>query len=255
MKQTGIIMSGDHPKLILEGKKTMTRRVITPHNSTVNGDPGTRYDWSKFDWGQETEHDFGDLRYSTDSEFVPDELKGQLIGIQKAPKPYSDGKAKEYYEYLHVPYNWREDAKVFRVRPKLEVGDRLWVRETYCAGCATETPKFACYKASVNPEFWPPCVESIVKPSLFMPRWASRILLEITEVRAEKLQEITEADAIKEGFTTQPGLTSGGNIGLGTAKYWFSELWDSLNAKRGYGWDKNPWVWVIGFNLVGARLK
>lgn len=94
-----------------------------------------------------------------------------------------------------------------------------------------------------------------------MPRWASRITLEITEVRAQRLQDISEADAIAEGlrihenpkcalgvgkfmYTAFPGDHS---LWCLDAKTAFYNLWDSINAKRGFGWDKNPWVWVLTF--------
>lgn len=79
------------------------------------------------------------------------------------------------------------------------------------------------------------------RSSLFMPRWASRILLEITEIRAERLQEITLVDCWDEGIRTIPAYNR-----IDAYHY----LWDSLNAKRGYGWDKNNWVWVIAFKIL-----
>jgi uncharacterized protein YhfF len=75
-----------------------------------------------------------------------------------------------------------------------------------------------------------------------MPRWASRITLEITGVRVERLQEITEENAMREGDPAQ-GIIGTENTHID----WFKVLWDSLNATRGYGWDTNPWVWVIEF--------
>jgi hypothetical protein len=79
-----------------------------------------------------------------------------------------------------------------------------------------------------------------------MPRWASRLTLEVTGVRVERLQEISEADAIAEGipaFKPSPSKIP---------RLHYASLWDSLNAKRGFGWDKNPWVWVVEFKRVTA---
>jgi hypothetical protein len=83
-----------------------------------------------------------------------------------------------------------------------------------------------------------------------MPRWASRITLEVTKVRVERVQEISEEDAAAEGTPSAPGVTPCGNIGMGTACYWYQQLWDKINAKRGCGWDLNPWVWVIEFRRI-----
>lgn len=79
----------------------------------------------------------------------------------------------------------------------------------------------------------------------FMPRWASRITLEVTGVRIERLQEISEGDALAEGCPP-----TGERPGNGGPFDWYRELWDSLNAERGYGWDMNPWVWVVEFRRM-----
>jgi hypothetical protein len=77
-----------------------------------------------------------------------------------------------------------------------------------------------------------------------MPRWASRITLEVTGVRVERVQDITECEARREGVTCERALI--GNA----ARLAFRSLWDSINKKRGYGWDVNPWVWVVEFRRV-----
>lgn len=96
-----------------------------------------------------------------------------------------------------------------------------------------------------------------LRPSIFMPRWASRITLEITDVRVERLRDISEADAVAEGFEGVPcdhvnpgfaGCTDCMNSGwLEPPWVGFHLAWDELNAKRGFGWETDPWAWVIEF--------
>ena len=99
------------------------------------------------------------------------------------------------------------------------------------------------------------------RPSIFMPRWASRILLEVTDIQVERVQEISDGDAIGEGiqdvchcgdYVEGHGYHSGHSpVPMdGYAANEFSILWDSINAKRGYSWESNPWVWAISFKMV-----
>ena len=74
-----------------------------------------------------------------------------------------------------------------------------------------------------------------------MPRWASRITLQVTVVGVERVQEITREDCQKEGSHWPTDEDDEGG---------FINLWDSINAKRGYGWAVNPWVWVVEFRWV-----
>ena len=92
------------------------------------------------------------------------------------------------------------------------------------------------------------------RPSIFMPRWAVRIVLEIVEVCAQRLQEISEEDAKAEGVesyikTLHPVEQARGVLSTRYYTSHFSRLWDSINAERGYGWDSNCWVWAITFKL------
>lgn len=95
-------------------------------------------------------------------------------------------------------------------------------------------------------------VETTEAPPVNLPRWASRITLEVTGVRVERVQEITEEEAKAEGV--QGPSESPLCVGDCRTHYsHFRELWDSLNAKRGFGWDKNPWVWVVDFRKAGQK--
>ncbi len=113
-----------------------------------------------------------------------------------------------------------------------QIGQTLWVRESFNYDEDT-----IYYKADGNHPSkykW--------KPSIFMPRWASRITLEVTDIKVERLQEISEEDAQKEGLK----LLQGGIVSE------FAVLWDSINGKK-YPWVSNPWVWVIGFKIKEAH--
>lgn len=94
-----------------------------------------------------------------------------------------------------------------------------------------------------------------VVPSIFMPRWASRLRLAVTEVRIEQLQDISESDMIAEGI--EPDMVDSGGqapdgqwIDVPDYRMAFMSLWDGLNLKRGYGWESNPFVKVIGFEWM-----
>lgn len=129
-------------------------------------------------------------------------------------------------------------------------GDVLWVRETWCEYGNIHNPHMGYwYKASGIEQ---PYMDSVKfkmckwRPSIHMPREAARIFLRVKTVRVERLQDITEDEAIKEGAKAYgPNNCSGTS-----ARIAFAELWDNLNEKRGYGWESNPWVWVIEFEMI-----
>lgn len=120
-------------------------------------------------------------------------------------------------------------------------GDRLWVREAFLNNSLPGYDPVYFYRAD-DPE---KPIDRQWKPSIFMPRTASRITLEITGIRAERVQDITSASAIAEGIGVDDGqMRETPN---------FRELWDSINAKRAkgiYAWVNNPWVWVIQFKQI-----
>lgn len=144
-------------------------------------------------------------------------------------------------------------------------GDRLWVREAWAPRDAVALEEAAdgdlsniFYRADDPSDY---DTDGPWHPSIFMPRALSRLSLEVTAVRVERLHEISEADAKAEGadgYVHGEGPVSRGALNVEPG-YWhpsfyrdgFAYGWDTINAKRGYGWESNPWVWVIGFRLVG----
>ncbi len=145
------------------------------------------------------------------------------------------------------------------VCPLGQTGDQLWVRETFATGLCTKTTMAykASHKAEDLEEGW---LEKIKwRPSIHMPRWASRIQLEITNVGVQRLQDISSGDVVREGICQLPAsgryCINPGDQYLGGAShdarevfYW---LWDSIydgDSKR--CWQANPWVWVAEFKLL-----
>ena len=133
--------------------------------------------------------------------------------------------------------DWNE-----RPLPYGKPGDRLWVRETW-HDASSSLHSCALYRADGIDLHWDKWT-----PSIHMPRWASRITLEITSVRVERLQEISEADAQAEGWTRRPEVSTDPQVHKEAARDWFMDLWESINGPG--SWDANPWVWVIEFKRL-----
>lgn len=211
MKERPILFSAPMVRAILDGQKTQTRRLVTPQ--------------------------------------------------PKNPRPICDE---------HI---WADTVdpvtRYFSCKIGLP-GDRLWVRETWvplgnvdpitgakieCTAGERAFPDrdlVVAYRANSTIEFcdhdgfsgefadkddipkW--------KPSIFMPRWASRITLEITSVRLESLHEISRGDAMQEGCPF-PNMANGAD-----PRRWYEGLWDVINGLG--SWAKNPWVWVIEFRRI-----
>lgn len=136
------------------------------------------------------------------------------------------------------------------------IGDRLWVRETWAIHqCADSESERVHYRADCATGAEPCCPydgERIKKwrPSIFMPRWASRITLEITEVRVQRLQAISEEDAAAEGVSSPMPFKwrkdEWQNETPNIAR--FAALWESINGAA--SWAANPWVWAITFKMI-----
>jgi hypothetical protein len=149
------------------------------------------------------------------------------------------------------------------VCPHGRIGDRLWVRETWNTVNPEGEPTSILYKSDGALMYRPfPSAEAGWKAEqdaeaidaqrwntpIFMPRWASRITLEVTDVRVERVQEISQEDIVSEGVD---GTHASWGLGSDhSVTKCFAELWDSINAKRGYSWESNPWVWAITFRKL-----
>jgi hypothetical protein len=158
------------------------------------------------------------------------------------------------------------DAALLEVS-SYKIGQRRWVKETFRIW-KDEDSLYKGRISNLHPdliEWLKPRTEYAAtsqtlekgdgwRPSIFMPRWASRITLEVTGVRVERLQEISEEDAKAEGVELgkmQPAIINGesGSVMIFDPRKAFSVLWDSINKKK-YPWSSNPWVAVITFKRV-----
>ena len=148
-------------------------------------------------------------------------------------------------------YDGERDADYWMACPYGQPGDRLWVREAWRAELTWNTTKPSeipdeaalWYEADDQPrnngrgtKF-----KGKLRSSIHMPRHASRITLEVTGVRVERLQDISEADAIAEGVYTDPACP---------AYDAYTQLWDEINGLG--SWEANPWVWVVGFHRING---
>ncbi len=155
-----------------------------------------------------------------------------------------------------------EDVEERHVSPYGVAGDRLWVRETW----RTSSNHEACDAAGMGHRHMGPCYEFAAdlppskgwRPSIFMPRGVSRIALEVTQIRVQRLQSISEEDAEAEGVEAMDGLLDEPELyrrakemgGTATdARVWYAALWDMINGKKA-PWSVNPWVWAVSFRTV-----
>lgn len=222
MKERPILFSTPMVQAILAGNKTQTRRVMRRQPDAVE----------YFKRGEETT--------DTNAEYA-------ILRCYNNPKGFKKCNS-----------GWFANANYKTPFHEFNVGDRLWVRETYAF------VPFTAYRASnvqqiINPNDYE--TASIFKagfelsqggikwkPSIHMPRWASRVLLEITNIRVERLNAISPEDAKAEGFdySTHPSaIQMGYAIG---AKTNFRFAWEQIYGQN--EWNKNPWVWVVEFKVI-----
>lgn len=193
--------------------------------------------------------------------------------INKEPHRYEFKSIIDFAGKPHASF-WDHIANVQVIAPLKhgKPGDRLWVRETHSQkDVRQDGGELRClvgYQADETARLWDMGGDFETaafekpkrwKPSIFMPRWASRLSLEITGVRVERLQDISEEDAWAEGCERGEPTDNGGwfpkerqdkigATGWDCARDWYADLWDEINSPC--SWDANPFAWVIEFKKI-----
>lgn len=168
-------------------------------------------------------------------------LDGRKTQTRRVIKPQPNSKA-EYKGTEIGKHVFETDIDMWHIKSPYQPGQVLWVRETWSMidDMPYDNYVYRTDYGTTEDDSFPPSMFKW-KPSIHMPREAARIFLRVKNVRVERLQDITAHDAIREGMESE--------IPFDTVDE-FKELWNNLNAKRGYGWDTNPWVWVVKFERI-----
>ena len=213
-KSRPMIFDAESVRGILAGTKTMTRRVMKPQPAIESHGLLSHPKLC----GHFAEHVFG----------------GCLLKLAKVGHAVGD----RLYVKETFRYGWYEEEHFYNDMEGRSCSTTQMVR------CDDPEEDSVWYAADGEPGDCPHDEWGARVSPLYMPRWASRITLEITEVRVERVQDIREDGAVAEGCTRYIQKT---------ARLDFSERWDAINQKRGYPWSDNPWVWVYEFRRVEAK--
>jgi len=243
LKERPIIFSGEMIPAIQDKRKTQTRRVWKPPEKISKG-----FEW---DFHEEVDGQLSLIATHKDSGHsafhsvikCPYGIPGDRLWVREAWKVWG------WHEGEPITVQFK-DGKIFECLESDKLGYEDWEQEMWMqsgdecekAGMIID-PETDCYtwkgcKSGEIPTRW--------RSPIHMPRWASRITLEITDVKVARVRDISSKDAYAEGCRCKclcsepcPATT-----------YSFKSLWDTINAKKGFGWDVNPWVWVITFKLL-----
>lgn len=245
--EISLLMKGPLVLATLADRKTITRRHITRRNALHNGSVPTKAQWDALDW---TSKD---------------------IFVDPGPSP-----AGNPGPYLHVQD--KDGDCIHRIYPRVQPGTKILVRENFFPDAPingddawfeegqplTDTewngngrPLYAVPKKFRTPEHciyaasWDDGVDLVWRPSIHMPRWACRLTLEVTKVRIERLQDISDDDCIAEGvdntiaaqFVTQSPMKMGH-----CEKVAFAGLWESINGPG--SWARKDWLFVYEYRRI-----
>lgn len=247
-----ILFSGPMVRALIDGRKSQTRRVVkpqpklTPHHEPVRVERRGERGWI---WMVHT--DRPDYQFATGDWRAP-YAPGDLLYVREA---WGVGTRPDPIQ------GWRDGIEYRADEIGLPDGESLPLYSD-CVPDDVDLSEYACR--------W--------RPSIHMPRWASRLTLRVTDVRVQRVQAISEDDALAEGlfrweYTDVDGdprvdplahaytdvgfhwkQTDTPFDGFGRARDAFENLWDSLNAPRGFGWDANPWVCAVTFEVIKANV-
>jgi len=256
VRERPILFSAPMVRALLAGTKTQTRRVVKPQFAAdaipvempatdpaggwvVPGHSGV--------WWCDAAANPDDVRR------CPYGKRGEKLWVKETWRigAWDENEGAFAIDYCDGP------DKTWRKTPETPEGEdlfnRLWYQSTdelWAKGIKPDPEGNYHWQPGESPLRW--------RPSIHMPRWASRITLEITSVRVERLQDISEADAIAEGCTQNhngyfwggPHQT-GGLKQMATALQAYQDLWESINGPG--SWDANPWVWVLEFCRINSK--
>lgn len=222
-----ILFNTEMVRAILDGRKTVTRRVVKPQPDRVYSGGNV------------------ELRCHTDG-------------------PHKD----EWHCYRESPPLDKVVNSPWggQISPPFQVGDTLYVRETwaYVSDWINVDPDVGIFDGYIYKADWKEKEHPKWRPSIHMPKEAARIFLRVTDVRARRLRDMTNEDAEREGALTDERLTieeEAGLVGLPTStlrEYFGRHIWDRTIKEKDvplYGWEANPWVWVIEFERCEIDVK
>lgn len=213
-KSRSILFSGIMVNAILDGQKTQTRRVIKPQ-------PDCNIDGAYFD-------------------------------------AYNSGPQWNWWTHDNKVCNSHHIHKC----PYGKLGDELWVRERWAVDKQYNDIKPSNLQKDDCQKIWYAADDIHMvdksdrgrwRPSIHMPRLVSRITLVIKYIRVERIQDITPLDAKAEGDKERSGMPEFYRRGSLCHVDWFRFLWNSINEKRGFGWETNPFVWVVEFEPTSIK--